>query len=176
MQDTSTLQQDITPQDLGRAVTGRADGKGSRRVGLEGDGVSIRHVYLGSGSTEFARVDGLGGRVLATSHERRLASVFCYFNATPLPTHVSSQNLGPGSHITARQTTIERLVDRSKDGQSLASTRSESSQGVDGLGVVEGGRVEGESGLFGRGRGGASELSEDGGESGRQGDDLGVGQ
>jgi hypothetical protein len=85
---------------------------------------------------------------------------------------VSSQNLGPGSNITARQTTIKRLVNRGKDGQSLASTRSEPSQGVDGLGVVESGSVEGEPGLFGRGRGGASELSEDGGESGRQGDDL----
>ena len=41
VQNTPTLQQDITPQDLGRAVTGRADGKGSRRVGLEGDGVSV---------------------------------------------------------------------------------------------------------------------------------------
>ena len=129
---------------------------------------------LGSGSTEFARVDGLGGRVLGKTQKNKVSDIVLMWVSQGCATHVSSQNLGPSGNITARQTPIKRLINRSKDGQSLASTRSESSQGVDGLGVVERGSVEGESGLFRRGRGGASELSEDDGESGRQGDDLNI--
>jgi hypothetical protein len=75
VQNTSTLQQDVAPQDLGRALTRRADGKGSRRIGLEGDGVSVGHVDLGSGSCEFARVDGLGGRVLWGVQRRAISDI-----------------------------------------------------------------------------------------------------
>ena len=64
MQNTTSLQQDVAPQDLGRAVPVRADGKGSRRVGGERDGVSVGHEDFGAGVGKLGRVDGLGGRVL----------------------------------------------------------------------------------------------------------------
>lgn len=70
MQDTTSLQQDVAPQNLGRAVSVRADGKGSGRVGGESDGVSVGHEDLGARVGKFVRVDGLSGRVLPAVKRR----------------------------------------------------------------------------------------------------------
>jgi hypothetical protein len=85
---------------------------------------------------------------------------------------VSGQHLGPSGNVPTRHAPVKGLVNRRKDGQALASARSESGQGVERLGVVERGGVECESGFLGRSRGRSSKVGEDSGQGGGDGNNL----
>jgi hypothetical protein len=63
MHDSTVLQQDIAPQDLGDGNTVTADSVGSGRVGLEAQGVTVGGVEFGS-RVEVGRIQGLSGREL----------------------------------------------------------------------------------------------------------------
>lgn len=85
---------------------------------------------------------------------------------------MSGQHLGPSGNVPTRHAPVKGLINRRKDGQPLASARTESGQGVERLGVVERGGVECESGFLGRSRGRSSKVGEDGGQGSGDGNNL----
>lgn len=146
MKNTTTLKQDIRSNDLGAAsrCIGRYD-ECSGRVGDKGDGVAGGHEDLG-GRCEAGRVEGLRRGVLQATTVS-LRSVI-----DNQSTYVTRQNLLPRYSIRASLFPAESGVDRRKDRQSSCIGYVQAGQGIQRLGVVQGGRIERKTGRGSVGR------------------------